>query len=123
MNGTTRNTSSRLRHKLTLQQEIQTPDGAGGSSKSWEDVADLWAEIIPIVGAGASSSKGSGKEILLAGQVQAEVSHRILLRYRDGVTPAMRLVFESRIFNIRAVADIDEKRDTLQLLVQEGVGY
>ena len=22
--------SSRLRHKLTLQQEVQTPDGAGG---------------------------------------------------------------------------------------------
>lgn len=111
-------TSSRLRHRLTLQQEVQTPDGAGGSNKSWADVTDLWAEIIPITGSGI---KGGGKEIVFGDQVEANISHRILLRYRDGVTPDMRLVFESRIFNIRYVVDVNEMRENLTLLVQEGV--
>jgi SPP1 family predicted phage head-tail adaptor len=116
----TGNTVSRLRHRLTLQQEVRTPDGAGGYTRSWEDVAELWGEIIPLTGSG-SSARGSGKEIVFAGQIQAEISHRILLRYRSDITPAMRLLYENRLFNIRMVADPDEKRDTLQLLVQEGV--
>ena len=116
----TDNTVSRLRHRLMLQQEVQTPDGAGGYTRSWQDIAALWAEIIPLTGSG-SSACGSGKEAFFAGQIQSEISHRILLRYRSGITPAMRLVFESRAFNIRSVAETDEKRDTLQLLVQEGV--
>jgi len=120
--GTTgKNTVSRLRHRLTLQEEVQTPDGAGGYSRSWQDVAHVWAEIIPLVGSG-SSAKGSGKEALFAGQLQASISHRILLRYRPGITAAMRLVFENRLFNIHSVANVDERREKLELLVQEGAG-
>ena len=122
MIGAKKTTSSRLRHKLTLQQEVQTPDGAGGSVRSWQNVADLWAEIIPIGGSSSKLNLSAGKEVMVGGQVQAEVSHRILLRYRDGVLPSMRLVFESRIFNIRSVANIEERREKLELLVQEGVG-
>ena len=44
------------------------------------------------------------------------------MRYRSGVTPAMRLVFDERIFNIRTIHNIDEKNDMLELLVEEGVG-
>lgn len=112
-----RHTSSRLRHRLTLQQEVRTPDGAGGYDKSWSDVADLWAEIVPVTG---TLSKGAATQLLLGAQVQHEISHKILLRYRDGVTAAMRLVYESRIFHIRYVADAGENRETLQLLVMEG---
>ena len=121
MMGSKKTTASRLRHKLTLQQEVQTPDGAGGTSKSWTNITDLWAEIIPISGSSSKLNASAGKEIFYGAQVQAEVSHKILLRYRDGVTPDMRLVFESRIFNIRSVANIEERRDRLELLVQEGV--
>lgn len=117
----TKTTSSRLRHRLTLQQEVQTPDGGGGYTRSWQDITDLWAEIVPLAGNNSSTGKGSGKEVLFAGQIQAEMSHRILLRYRDDITAAMRLVYENRIFNIRSVANIDENKDTLELLVQEGV--
>ena len=82
---------------------------------------DLWAEIIPITTSGAGNRRSSGKEILMAGQVQSEISHKILLRYQDGITPAMRLLYESRVFNIRYVANSGERRNTLELLVQEGV--
>lgn len=114
-----KSTSSRLRHLLTLQQEVQTPDGGGGYTRGWQDVASLWAEIIPLTDT-QNSSHGSGREVLFAGQVQAEISHRIRLRYRDGVTARMRLVFENRAFNIRAVADTSENRDTMDVLAQEG---
>ena len=111
----TRSTSSRLRHRLTLQQESLTPDGAGGYARSWSDVADVWAEIIPLAGNAAY-----GRETTVAGQLQSEISHRVLLRYRAGVTAGMRLLFDSRMFNIVSVANRDEQSEVLELLVLEG---
>jgi SPP1 family predicted phage head-tail adaptor len=104
-------TSSRLRHRLTLQAEVMTPDGAGGYVRTWNDVANIWAEIIPF----------SGRERFFSGKIQAETTHRILLRYRSDITAAHRLMFENRIFNIRAIMNAREQRDVLELLVEEGV--
>ncbi|NBX02713.1 MAG: head-tail adaptor protein [Alphaproteobacteria bacterium] len=106
-----KNTTSRLRHKLLLQQEVRLSDGVGGYAKSWQNIAELWAEIKPV----------SGNEQLFAGQVQSTASHKVLLRYRSGITVGMRFVFDGRTFNIRSVFNVDERRDTLELLVQEGV--
>ena len=96
-------TSSRLKRRLTLQQEADTPDGAGGYRKSWSDVADLWAEIIPVIGSSGTIGRG-GRKYFFGGQVQSEITHRIVLRYRNAITPAMRLMYEDRIFSIRSWA-------------------
>jgi SPP1 family predicted phage head-tail adaptor len=80
----------------------------------------VWAEIIPLTGSGASA-KGSGREISFAGQLQAEISHRILMRYQPGITAAMRIAYENRVFNIRSVVITGENRETLEILAQEGV--
>ena len=106
-----KNTSSRLRQRLTLQKETRVSDGAGGYSRSWQDIADLWAEIIPL----------SGKERLFAEQIEAPISHKILLRYRSDITPDNRLVFEGRIFNIRYVFNVNENNEALEILAEEGV--
>lgn len=106
-----RNTTSRLRHKLTLQQEVRTPDDVGGYTRTWSDVADLWAEIMPL----------TGNERLLGPQLQSEVTHKILLRYRDGITAGMRLVFENRALNIRYVTNVAENNELIELLADEGV--
>ncbi len=116
-----RNSCSRLRHRLSLQQEVSAPDGAGGFSRSWQEIAQPWAEIQAIKSGEARGNAASGGEVFAAGQVQARISHRIYLRWRDGVSPAMRLVFEGRAFNIRMVRAMQEDREMLELLVQEGV--
>jgi SPP1 family predicted phage head-tail adaptor len=109
------NTSSSLRHRVTLQEEVQTSDGAGGYTRSWQNVADLWAEITTI------NIKSYGQEKFFAGKMQAKITHKITIRYRAGVTAAMRLVFGSNIFNIRSVFNRDENNEILELLVEEGV--
>lgn len=109
-------TATRLRHRLTLQQEIKTADGAGGYIRSWQNIADLWAEI-----ASVGNKSVYGREKLYAGQLQAEISHKVTIRYRSGISTSMRLLFENRIFNIRAISDIKENNEVLELLVEEGV--
>ncbi len=106
-----RSTASKLRHRLTLQEEVMTPDGAGGYVRTWNDVVQLWAEVISV----------GGRERFFSGKIQSEGTHRVLLRYRNDITTQHRLVFESRIFNIRAIMNMREMDDVLELMVEEGV--
>ncbi len=103
-----RTTASRLRQKLTLQSEIQTADGAGGYTRSWEEVAELWAEIIPI----------SGREKLFAMQLESSVTHRVLIRWRSGVNSGQRLINDSLTLNIIYVSSI-QNGELLELMVED----
>jgi SPP1 family predicted phage head-tail adaptor len=114
-----KNKSSRLRHRLTLQEEVMAPDSQGGYTRGWQNIADVWAEIIPLEN--ASGTKTQGSEQLSAGQIQSRLTHKITLRYRNGVTTAMRLLFENRAFNIRHVANDYERNEQLDILAEEGV--
>lgn len=107
--------TARLRHRVALQSEVETADTYGGYSRSWQHIAYLWAEIIPLQGLQRDRESTSG------GQVQASLTHKITLRYREGVSPAHRLVFDGRIFNIRSVINRSEDHYLLELLAEEGV--
>jgi len=111
-----KNTTSLLRHRLTLQQATQTPDGAGGFEITWSDIIDLWGEI-----SAANLKSFYGFEKLFAGKLQSEISHKITIRYRNGISTSMRLLFDNRAFNIRAINNINENNEILELLVDEGV--
>lgn len=99
-----------LRHRLTLQQPVRTADGGGGAGVVWADLADLWGSVEPL----------SGRETPAAERAQATVSHRIRLRYRTDVAPAMRFRLGARLFNIRSVIDEGERRRWLVCLCEEG---
>ena len=103
-----------LRHRVVLEAEAPAPDGGGGQGDPWAaatTIATLRASITPL----------SGRERLHAQQLEAGVTHRILLRYRPGVTARQRLRFGDRLFNIRAVIDVEERHRWLEILAEEGV--
>lgn len=97
-----------LRHRITIQRATETQDAFGAVVQTWSTFATLWAGVEAL----------SGREFFAAQQVNAQVSHRIRIRYLSGVTPKMRVVFGSRTFNIEVVMD-DGRRRELQLLVSE----
>ena len=84
-------------------------DGAGGATTSWEDVADVWARLTPV----------GGSEGVEAGRLAGKRAYEIVLRYRDGVQPAMRFVSGARIFEIPTTATIGERRHWLRCLCEE----
>ena len=98
-----------LRHRLTLQEVQRVSDGAGGFTTSWEDVADVWARLTPV----------GGSEGVEAGRLAGKRAYEIVLRYRDGVQPAMRFVSGARIFEILTTATIGERRHWLRWLCEE----
>ncbi|MDC9582710.1 phage head closure protein [Xenorhabdus sp. PR6a] len=109
--------AGRLRHRITLQKNKSTRDTFGGVINNWEDVADVWAEVIAI----------SGRELVASGAVLSEATVRIWLRYRDDITTANRIVYQGasthgKTFAIVAVIP-DPKHTRLELLCKGGVRY
>ena len=98
-----------LRHRVTIESETRTSDGAGGASVAWIVVADVWAAIQP----------QRGSENLTLDRVAGAVPYDIWIRYRTGVTPSMRVRFGARVFDIRAVVDTEDRGHWLKLMALE----
>jgi len=67
----------------------------------------------------AAVSALTGRELEKAQQLVAEVTHSVNLCYLPGVNSAMTVFFRSRIFEILAVLDPDERQIELRLLCRE----
>ncbi len=101
-----------MRQRIRIESPVLTPDGMGGWSREWEELTTVWAQITAV----------SGDERIAAGQLTSEVSYRIRLRWREDITPQMRIVFGARIFAIRTIIAVDGKKRTLEIMAEEGVG-
>lgn len=98
-----------LNRRVTLQAVTRAPDGAGGYVETWIDLATIWSKVEALC----------GRELFLAQQVQAELSHRVTIRFRHKITPAMRLKYGIRILEIVAPINPDEGTELLQLMCKE----
>ena len=100
-----------LRHEITIEKLTKTRVAGGGHTKVWATFVSARACIKPL----------SGRERLHAMHIQDSLTHRITIRYRPGVTPAMRIKFGTRIFNIKAVINLDERKLWIEIHALEGV--
>ena len=103
-----------LRHKIIIQAENPQTDGGGGEG-------DPWAAPTTVATARARIEPLKGSEQLRAMQLEDKVSHRVTIRYRSGITAKQRIKFGSRLLNIRAVINPEERNRFLELLCDEGV--
>lgn len=90
--------------------ELNTQDTYGETTQDWVIfLSGLWASIEPL----------SGREYFSTHQVNAEISHRIKLRYKAGITPKMRVKYGNRYFNIISAIDIKEAHREIHLMCTE----
>lgn len=103
--------SGTLRHRCTLQRKQQTQNPQTGAMvTTWVTEATVWAAVEPL----------SAREFIAAQAVQSDVSVRIRVRYRPGITSAMRLLHDGKVYNITGVlADKDSGREYLTLPCSE----
>ena len=88
---------------------MQDTDGA--VIESWSKFASAQGSIEPV----------SGREYFDAQTTQADVTHRIYLRYIAGVIPKMRMKYGARIFDILSVINTRERNAELQLMCRENI--
>lgn len=99
-----------LRTELALEKAEAIPDGMGGFSELWNEVATVFARIEPL-----SAQSRFGADTMLE-----TVTHSIALRKRAGIEGGMRFRRGGRIFEIVTVHDPDESGRYLVCRVQEG---
>ncbi|WP_139121850.1 phage head closure protein, partial [Piscirickettsia litoralis] len=66
-------------------------------------------------------SPDAGRELFSAHQFYSEITHTVTLRYTPGITPAMRVYFEGRYFEILSVINRDERNRELILACREWI--
>jgi len=103
--------SGTLRHHIQIQQKTTAQDSFGAPVETWAVFATVWAEIKP-----ASSTDRAAFNQATA----PETTHKVNIRYLAGVTSAMRVMFDSRVFEIIAPPlNWDERNRELTLMCRE----
>lgn len=92
-----------LRHRVQVQAPQQTQDEFGEVAETWVTVAEVWAEVRAM----------SGRELFNAQQVQADVTHKVRMRYLDVLRPSYRLVHDGKILNVSSIVP-----DTLNTMME-----
>jgi SPP1 family predicted phage head-tail adaptor len=104
-----------LRHRITFQSPglIQDP-GTGEMLQGWTTV---W-EKVP-----ASVEPLSARDLIAAQAGQSEASGRMVIRYRPGVLPTMRILHRGDVYNIQGppLPDPDSGLEYLTILVAKGL--
>jgi SPP1 family predicted phage head-tail adaptor len=104
----------KLMHKVTIQQATDTLDSAGEPIQTWATYATRSAEVMPM----------GGRETFRLQQYYADATAVIRLRYDSltkAITPEMRVSFDSRIFNIESMINVDELNREIKLVCKENV--
>jgi len=100
-----------LTAELALEAMQPVADGMGGYRETWSEIGTVWGRIEPV----STSQRDFGI------RPRPEVTHRILVRFRDDISSDKRFRKGGRIFSLRAVHDADERgRYLICLAVEEG---
>lgn len=99
-----------LRHKITIQSIGTTTNDFGEIEEgNYQDFKTVWASITPI----------SGKESFLSNTDFAMVTHKIKIRFIEGLNASMQIVFQGRKFRIKNIRNFAEMGKELEILAEE----
>lgn len=97
----------RLRHRVTI--ESATTASTGEPNPSYSALATVAAEVI----------ETTGGEWIRGRQVEAGVNALVTIRWRDDVTPRMRVKYGTRYLNIESAIDPTGYRSEMLLACKE----
>lgn len=110
----------KYRHRVGIQEPVDAQDATTGViTRTWATVSldsDTPLDSVP-----ASVMTGPGRELHAAGTKLAETSARISLRWFAGLTEAMRIVWDGRVFDILSIETDETARREYRLRVKDGL--
>ncbi len=98
-----------MRHRVIIQELDNARNEFGEPSNEWADVAKVWASVQPL----------SGRDFLAAMKEQAEVTHKVTIRYNQNVKASMRVMLGDRELRIQHIIDNWERHREMVLMCRE----
>ena len=99
------------RTRARIQKDTITRDAEGGEVRSWNTFKTVWCKVTPV----------DAREFVSDLSQQAQVEHKVEMRWTRGITAAQRLVIRDkatgadRILKISGVVDEGERHVKLVL--------
>jgi SPP1 family predicted phage head-tail adaptor len=95
---------------VEIQEAKVAIDDHRARTRTWATVDTVWASVEPL----------SGREALIAKQVDARLTHRVIIRYWAGLTPTHRIrIDDTRALGIIEIKDIELRHRSMELLCYE----
>lgn len=98
--------AGRLDQRVTVEQLVTIGDSWGGTVEAWAPLMTVWAAVEPLV----------GREYLAAQAAQSEVTARVTMRYRRGITAQDRVIHDGTIYGIESLVDVRSGHRELVLM-------
>ena len=98
--------AGQLDQRVTIERFTSEPDDWGQPIPSWAPLATVWAAVEPLV----------GREYITAQAMQSEVTARIRMRWRPGVTSQDRVMHGATAYGIESVIDYRSQHRELVLI-------
>ena len=95
-----------LDQRVTLERFTATQDDTGQMIEAWAPLASVWAAVEP----------QAGREFIAAGAQQSELTTKIRIRHRPGITSADRVIHDGTTYNIQSVIDYRSQKRELVLM-------
>lgn len=102
-----------MRHRLTVQEPVETQNETGEYDITWTTVGTVWGAIEPM----------KGRERLQADQIGAEMDTRIRIRWSpltETMNAKYRLVHQGVNYNIVSLAEYKFARDEIEVMAVSG---
>ena len=101
-----------MRERLYIQRKTLTPDGIGGTTTSWANIAMVWAK--------AEGKIVKGVETMVEGRMAATFIN-VFTMYSRNFTELDRIMWNNEPWNIRGVRRIGNKSLFVEVSAERGV--
>lgn len=109
--------AGQYRRRIELQSSASTEQDESGQLRKdynqilWTTYATVWARVVAL----------QGQEAVNAKQLVANVTHQVTIRYRAGVSPQHRILYDGKRLEIQSALPTEDKSDLVMLCVEQGV--
>jgi head-tail adaptor len=102
--------SSRLRHRVEFQFQVETNDPVNNAPIiAWQTATANGVQLLSVP---AEVLTGAGRELIASGTKLAETTARINVRWFPGLLVSWRVIWDGRIYDIQGLStDITGRRE------------
>lgn len=97
-----------LNRRVLLQRRVETPSGTGGSTVTWQDIGQVWANI----------KHQSGAEVMRSGVPVSVRKASIRTWFREDIDATCRALIGSTVYDIKGV--LPSGREFIDMVAETG---
>lgn len=107
--------SAKMNKKIVIEQKVSSTKDEEGNviPAEWREFTTVWAEPKTPFGSGFRSEIFQGNAEFVIKLIN------FTIRYREGITSAMRVRYNNRLYEIKSAIDIDEQHKEICLICEE----